>query len=46
MRWIVCLLLLLTTFEAVFAQDPVNTDSDKYKLVLENERVRVLDYRD
>ena len=46
MRWIVCLLILLTTFEAVFAQDPVNTDSDKYKLVLENERVRVLDYRD
>jgi quercetin dioxygenase-like cupin family protein len=28
------------------AQDPVQTDRDKYRLVLENERVRVLEYRD
>jgi len=28
------------------AQDPVKTDGDKYTLVLENERVRVLEYRD
>jgi hypothetical protein len=26
--------------------DPLRTDPDKYKLVLENERVRVLEYRD
>ena len=28
------------------AQDPVATDGDKYKVLLENERVRVLEYRD
>ena len=28
------------------AQDPVQTDGDKYKLIFENERVRVLDYKD
>jgi quercetin dioxygenase-like cupin family protein len=28
------------------SRDPVATDGDKYKLVLENERVRVLEYRD
>ncbi|PYR48832.1 MAG: cytoplasmic protein [Acidobacteria bacterium] len=28
------------------SRDPVNTDSDKYKVVLENDRVRVLEYRD
>lgn len=27
-------------------RDPVVTDSDKYKVVLENDRVRVLEYRD
>lgn len=27
-------------------RDPVVTDSDKYKVLLENERVRVLEYRD
>ncbi len=26
--------------------DPVNTDGDKYKVLLENEKVRVLEYRD
>ena len=30
----------------VFAQDPVQTDGDKYKVILENDCVRVLDYRD
>jgi hypothetical protein len=29
-----------------WAQDPAKTDADKYKVVLENERVRVLEYRD
>jgi quercetin dioxygenase-like cupin family protein len=28
------------------SRDPVVTDGDKYKVVMENERVRVLDYRD
>jgi beta-alanine degradation protein BauB len=28
------------------SRDPVVTDSDKYKVVLENDRVRVLEYRD
>jgi hypothetical protein len=28
------------------ARDPVTTDGDKYKILLENERVRVLEYRD
>jgi len=28
------------------AHDPVHTDADKYKVRLENERVRVLEYRD
>ena len=28
------------------ARDPVVTDGDKYKVVLENDRVRVLEYRD
>lgn len=28
------------------AQDPIQTDGDKYKILLENERVRVLEYRD
>lgn len=31
---------------AVHAQDPVQTDGDKYKLIFENECVRVLDYKD
>ncbi len=35
---------LLTT--SVFAQDPVQTDGDKYKIILENDCVRVLDYYD
>ena len=26
--------------------DPTQTDPDKYKVILENDRVRVLDYRD
>src|SRR5881628_1156561 len=28
------------------AQDAVKTDGDKYKVLLENERIRVLEYRD
>ncbi len=30
----------------VAAQDPTATDGDKYKVIFENEQVRVLDYKD
>jgi quercetin dioxygenase-like cupin family protein len=43
--WAVLLFCLVPAVPAV-AQDPVATNGDKYKLVFENERVRVLDYRD
>ncbi|HEU4344510.1 MAG TPA: cytoplasmic protein [Candidatus Binatia bacterium] len=46
MRVMTCLLLLFVTFGKVWAQEPVKTDSDKYQVVFENERVRVLEYRD
>ena len=36
--------LLASTF--AFAQDPAVTDGDKYKVVLENACVRLLDYHD
>jgi hypothetical protein len=38
--------LLVSMPVALVAQDPLQTDPDKYKLVLQNERVRVLEYRD
>jgi len=38
------LISVATSF--LFAQDPAVTDSDKYKVILENERTRVLDYKD
>jgi quercetin dioxygenase-like cupin family protein len=38
--------LLLSGHVQVWADDAVKTDPDKYKVVLENERVRVLEYRD
>lgn len=41
-----CQLFVLLSFSEVWAQDPVKSDGDKYKVVLENERVRVLEYRD
>lgn len=31
---------------AALAHDPAHTDGDKYKVIFENERVRVLEYRD
>ncbi|TMH10893.1 MAG: cytoplasmic protein [Betaproteobacteria bacterium] len=39
----VALALLWT---AAFAQDPVASDGDKYRVLLENEQVRVLSYTD
>ena len=38
------LVLILTS--SIMAQDPAKTDSDKYSVVLENERVRVFEYKD
>ena len=38
-------LLVLVPLGAL-AQDPLQTDPDKYRLVFENDRVRVLEYRD
>jgi quercetin dioxygenase-like cupin family protein len=43
--------ILLTLFaglaaSAGWAQDAVHTDGDKYRVILENDCVRVLDYRD
>jgi hypothetical protein len=37
---------LLALGSAAGAHDPVHTDGDKYKVRLENARVRVLEYRD
>jgi len=34
------------TFKSIARDDPVETDGDKYSVVLENERVRVLRYHD
>lgn len=38
--------LLLLFIAAANAQDPAVTDPNNYKVILENERTRVLDYRD
>lgn len=46
MNKLVVALLLSLPSVAIFAQDPIDTDGDKYKVVFENARVRVLDYRD
>jgi hypothetical protein len=37
---------MLFLSQAALAQDPIETDGDKYKVLFENERVRVLVYRD
>lgn len=39
-------LAILVQSGMVIAQDPIDTDGDKYKVLLENERVRVLEYHD
>jgi hypothetical protein len=44
-----CLLFLVACVSVpvlAFAQDPVTTDGDKYKVIFENDCVRVLDYKD
>jgi hypothetical protein len=40
------ILPLLALSLTAAAQDPVHTDGDKYKVLRENDRVRVLEYRD
>jgi quercetin dioxygenase-like cupin family protein len=42
----VALCLVALAGAPALAQDPVKTDGDKYKLKFENDRVRVLEYRD
>ncbi len=42
----VALCLLALTSMPALAQDPLQTDGDKYRLKFENDRVRVLEYRD
>jgi quercetin dioxygenase-like cupin family protein len=39
-------ILTLSAASSLFGQDPAETDSDKYRVILENDRTRVLDYRD
>lgn len=46
MNRVIAALLFLLLSGALFAQDPIETDGDKYTVLFENERVRVLDYRD
>ncbi|HZH07882.1 MAG TPA: hypothetical protein VEY69_14515 [Lautropia sp.] len=47
MRCHLILALALTGVIApAYAEDPVHTDGDKYKVLLENDRVRVLAYSD
>jgi len=37
---------LILVYSSLSAQDPIKTDGDKYKVVLENDRVRVLEFKD
>jgi len=46
---LLCVLVFLCSVMVVsvaMAQDPVVTDGDKYKVLLENDKVRVLSYQD
>jgi len=44
-KFLVGTMLFISVIQ-IFAQDPVKTDGDKYKVILENDRVRVLEYND
>lgn len=46
MKMLVYFILVFLTFGEGWAQDPVKSDGDKYRVIVENERVRVLEYRD
>ena len=39
-------LMLALSCNAAYAADPAHTDGEKYKVRFENEKVRVLEYRD
>jgi quercetin dioxygenase-like cupin family protein len=39
-------LIAFGALSCAFAQDPASTDGDKYKVILENEEVRVFEYSD
>ena len=41
-----CWWALSLAASTAFAQSPVETDGDKYKVVMENEQVRILEYKD
>lgn len=45
-RELILLTCLLCLVRFAHADDPVRTDGDKYKVLLENDRVRVLAYTD
>lgn len=45
-RCLATLFALACLMHAAAAQDPVRTDGDKYRILLENDRVRVLAYDD
>ena len=44
--WLLVLALMAGCASSAEVPDPTRTDGDKYKVVLENEQVRVLEYRD
>lgn len=46
MKNMLVIFTLLLAATSLFAQDPVVSDGDKYKILFENEKVRVLDYKD
>ena len=46
MRWIAGFIGLLVLVSGALADDPVRTDGDKYTVKFENDKVRVLEYRD
>ncbi len=44
--WSITLAIVVASTLAASAQDPTHTDGDKYKAKIDNEKVRVLEYRD
>ena len=46
MTKLMSIIVLLASATSVLAQDPADSDGDKYKIKFENDRVRVLEYRD
>lgn len=46
MKRVICVSFFFLLSGCASAQDPVETDGDKYTVLFENDRVRVLDYSD